>query len=124
VATLEVDLVAADHKVWSGTARLVIARTLEGEIGIMAGHEPTLSVLQSGPVVIRAEDGPDVLAAVHGGFISVSGDKVTVLAETAELAAEIDVARARAAADKAGEDEAARQRAEVRLRVAESRSAV
>ena len=124
MATLEVDLVAADHKVWSGTARLVIARTLEGEIGIMAGHEPTLSVLQSGPVVIRAEDGPDVLAAVHGGFISVSGDKVTVLAETAELAAEIDVARARAAADKAGDDEAARQRAEVRLRVAESRSAV
>jgi F-type H+-transporting ATPase subunit epsilon len=124
VATLEVDLVAADHKVWSGTARLVIARTLEGEIGIMAGHEPTLSVLQSGPVVIRAEDGPDVLAAVHGGFISVSADKVTVLAETAELAAEIDVARARAAADRAGDDEAARQRAEVRLRVAESRSAV
>jgi F-type H+-transporting ATPase subunit epsilon len=118
---LEVDLVAADHKIWSGEARLVSARTLEGDIGIMADHEPLLSVLQSGTVAIRTEDGPDVVAAVHGGFISVTANKVTILAETAELAEEIDVERARAAQQAAGEDQEALRRAETRLRVAQQR---
>lgn len=119
---LEVDLVAADHKIWSGEARLVVARTLEGEIGIMVDHEPLLSVLQSGQVTIRSAEGPDVLAAVHGGFISVTANKVTILAETAELGSEIDVSRARAAEEGAGEDAEARQRAETRLRVAQGGS--
>jgi len=118
---LDVELVAADHEVWSGEARLVSAKTVEGEIGIMADHEPLLSVLQSGPVTIRTEEGPDIVAAVHGGFISVAANKVKVLAETAELAEEIDVERAREAERKADEDAAARQRAETRLRVAEAR---
>lgn len=119
---LEVDLVAADHKIWSGEARLVVARTLEGEIGIMVDHEPLLSVLQSGQVTIRSAEGPDVLAAVHGGFISVTANKVTILAETAELGSEIDVSRARAAEEAAGDDAEARQRAETRLRVAQGGS--
>jgi F-type H+-transporting ATPase subunit epsilon len=119
---LEVDLVAADHKIWSGEARLVVARTLEGEIGIMVDHEPLLSVLQSGQVTIRSAEGPDVLAAVHGGFISVTANKVTILAETAELGSEIDVSRAQAAEQAAGDNVEARQRAETRLRVAQGGS--
>lgn len=118
---LQVELVAADHKVWSGEANLVVARTADGDLGILRGHEPLLGILAEGPVTIHATDGSTVSAAVHGGFLSVAEDRVTVLAEVAELAADIDVARARAALERAAGDESAapaRRRAEVRLRVA------
>ena len=100
---LKVQLVAADHQVWSGEARLVVARTTEGEIGLMPGHEPVLAVLVPGPVTIRPMEGETVVAAVHSGFLSVADDTVSVLAEVAELADEIDVERARAAME-AGTD--------------------
>jgi F-type H+-transporting ATPase subunit epsilon len=119
---LKVELVAADHQVWSGEARLVVAKTTEGEIGLMPGHEPVLAVLVPGPVTIRPTDGEAVVAAVHSGFLSVADDTVSVLAEVAELADEIDVERARAAMEaNTGDDPAsvdARRRAETRLRVA------
>lgn len=122
---LTVELVAADRRVWSGQARLVVAKTTEGEIGLMAGHEPVLAVLVPGSVSIHPTDGQRVAAAVHGGFLSVANDVVTVLAEVAELGGEIDVARARTALEQATGDEeaqvAARRRAEVRLRVGEAR---
>lgn len=122
---LKVELVAADHLVWSGEARLVVAKTTEGEIGLMAGHEPVLAVLVPGSVAIQPGEGERVVAAVHGGFLSVADDVVTILAEVAELAGEIDVARARTALEQAvGDDDepaAARRRAEVRLRVGEAR---
>jgi F-type H+-transporting ATPase subunit epsilon len=122
---LKVELVAADHQVWSGEARLVVAKTTEGEIGLMPGHEPVLAVLVPGPVTIRPTEGEAVVAAVHSGFLSVADDTVSVLAEAAELADEIDVERASAAMEaNTGDDPAsvdARRRAETRLRVAGAR---
>lgn len=124
MAELHVELVAADRKVWSGKASLVVARTSSGEIGIMPGHQPLLGVLASGPVTIRTtgEDdkgaGGTVIAAVHGGFISFSDNKLSILAEIAELSYEIDVERAERALDqaKADQDAAAERRADIRLR--------
>ncbi len=116
--TLQVEVVAADHLVWTGEAELVVTRTVEGDIGIMAGHEPVFAVLVTGPVRIRTTDGV-IVAAVHGGFLSVTEDRVAVLAEAAELSGDVDVQRARAALDVAAQDEEARRRAETRLRVAE-----
>ncbi len=93
-AELHVELVAADRSVWSGEATLVVARTTSGDIGVMPGHQPLLGVLESGPVTIRTSEGGTVIAAVHGGFISFADDKLSLLAEIAELADEIDVERA------------------------------
>jgi F-type H+-transporting ATPase subunit epsilon len=117
LAELHVELVAADRKVWSGAATIVVARTASGDTGIMPGHTPVLSVLETGPVTIRTVDGGTVIAAVHGGFISFADNKLSLLAEIAELADEIDVARAERALEKAKSDldEHAERRAEVRL---------
>jgi F-type H+-transporting ATPase subunit epsilon len=97
---------------------MVIAQTTEGELGVLPGHEPLLGQLVEGGVVkIRTVDGETVVAAVHGGFLSVTGDGVSILAESAELADEIDVAQARADVS-AAEDEDERARAAARLRAA------
>lgn len=121
MAELHVELVAADREVWSGEAGLVVARTSSGEIGIMPGHQPLLGVLESGPVTIRTrgEEGEGtVVAAVHGGFLSYTDGKLSLLAEIAELADEIDVERAQRALEqaRAEEDAVAERRADVRLR--------
>ena len=120
---LNVELVAPDRRVWSGTASMIVARTTEGEIGILPGHEPVLGLLVTGQVTIRTIDGDTVLAAVHGGFLSVSDDTVSILAEIAELADEIDVTRAEEALQRAqgGDADEERRRAETRLRVARAR---
>jgi F-type H+-transporting ATPase subunit epsilon len=126
---LAVQLVAADRSVWSGEATIVIARTVDGDLGVLPGHEPMLAELASGVVLVRTTDGEVVAAAVHGGFISVENDTVSLLAEVAELAHEIDVERARAALERAAngataDEESlvqAQKRAETRLRAAEAR---
>lgn len=126
MATLQVELVAVERKIWSGEARMVIARTTEGELGVLPGHAPLLGELAPGGVVtIRVEGGDDVVAAAHGGFLSVSERGVSILAETAELADEIDVERAREAlrrSEEAGSDDEdalqAGRRAQSRLRAA------
>ena len=100
MADLDVRLVAQDRPLWSGPARLVVARTPEGEIGIMHGHEPVLSLLVDGGVRIEATSGEQINAVVHGGFFSVADNKVAILAESAELASEIDVERAQRALDR------------------------
>jgi F-type H+-transporting ATPase subunit epsilon len=125
VATLQVELVAVERKIWSGEATRVIARTTEGELGVLPGHAPLLGELAGGGVVtIRTESGEDVVVAAHGGFLSVTERGVSILAETAEISTEIDVERAREAlrrAESAGDDpdalDAAR-RAQSRLRAA------
>ncbi len=116
---LHVALVSVEREIWSGEAEQVNARTTEGEIGILAGHTPLLGQLAEGfTVTIRQAGGEDITAAVHGGFLSVTDEGVTILAERAELSGEIDASRAQAALDKArsGDDEAAALRAESRLR--------
>ena len=100
---LNVELVSAERKVWSGEAGFVVARTLDGELGILPGHVSLLGVLAEGFTVrISGGDaGEGIEAAVHGGFLSVSHDDVAILAEVAELSADIDVERARAALERA-----------------------
>jgi F-type H+-transporting ATPase subunit epsilon len=125
---LQVQLVAADRPVWSGEATIVIARTVVGDFGLMPGHEPVLGELASGVVIVRTTDGEVVAAAIHGGFISVENDIVSLLAEQAELADEIDVESARQELERLGtgdledaELSRTQERAETRLRAAESR---
>lgn len=121
---LQVELVAVERKVWSGEATMVIARTTDGEIGILTGHMDHLSVLVEGDIVeIRQAAGDTVRAAVHGGFLLVHDDQVRILAETAELGDEIDVEQARSELgrlDTADDEESrrARLRAQARLRAA------
>ncbi|WP_174248375.1 F0F1 ATP synthase subunit epsilon [Streptomyces hoynatensis] len=123
MAELHVELVAADRRVWSGEASLVVARTTAGDIGIMPGHQPLLAVMQSGAVIIRTagESGQGtVVVAVHGGFLSYTDGKLSLLTEIAELSDEIDVERAERALEqaRAEADADAERRADVRLRAA------
>ncbi|WP_215550198.1 F0F1 ATP synthase subunit epsilon [Amycolatopsis sp. CA-230715] len=115
---MSVELVAVERRLWSGKATFVVAQTTEGEIGIMTGHEPVLGQLVEGGVVkVDTTDGDTFTAAVHGGFLSVTGSGVSILAESAELADEIDVEQARSALS-AADDDAERARASARLRAA------
>jgi len=121
---LTVELVAADRTVWSGEAAMVIARTVEGEMGILRGHTPVLSLLSDAVVEIDTGEGDVVFAAVDGGFISVANDRVSILSEHAILAADIDVQAERseleAAQSEEGDDAEARiRRSEARIRAAE-----
>jgi len=84
--TLKVQVVSAERQVWSGDASMVVARTLEGEIGILTGHAPTLAVLGAGEVRVDAEQGAGVSATVDGGFLSVENDTVLVVAERVSVA--------------------------------------
>jgi F-type H+-transporting ATPase subunit epsilon len=123
VAELTVELVAVERRIWSGKANFVFARTTVGEIGVLPGHEPTLAQLEDTALVrVDSTDGTTTTLAVHGGFLSVTPETVTVLAEYAELAEEIDVSRARQALQRADESEpegaAAAARANVRLKAA------
>ena len=87
-STMQVSLVAADREVWSGEATVVNARTLAGEIGIMANHQPIMSVLAAGQVDVRTVDDGHWVAAVDGGFISVAGNPVRMLCVHAEISFE------------------------------------
>ena len=86
MSSLNVELVAADRKVWSGEATMVRARSTEGEIGILPGHTPLLGVLIVGDVVIHSTEG-DQTATIDGGFLSVDHDNVTIVAETVQAPA-------------------------------------
>jgi F-type H+-transporting ATPase subunit epsilon len=129
MAKLNIGVVSPEREIWSGEADMVIAKTVDGEIGIMPNHAPVLGVLVEGGVLrVKRADGDDIIAAVHGGFISVANNDVSVLAETAELGSEVDVAAARDALQRAlasvesdGEDTDAQieaKRARARLRAA------
>jgi len=81
---LEVNIVAPDRVLWSGMASRVIAPTVEGEIGLLAGHEPVLSVLRPGEIRVQVEGGEDKSLHVDGGFISFDHDSITIVADTVE----------------------------------------
>jgi len=89
---LNVAVVSAERALWSGQAKSIVAKTPEGDIGILANHEPVLALLvDSSGLKIEELDGSTLMVAVHGGFFSVSGNEVNVIAEVAELAEDIDV---------------------------------
>ncbi|HEX6947258.1 MAG TPA: F0F1 ATP synthase subunit epsilon [Acidimicrobiia bacterium] len=83
-----VDVVSPEATVWSGEATIVVARTPEGELGIMANHEPLMGALATGPVHIDPVDGPRVTIGVHGGFIQVLDNQVTLITDRALIAAD------------------------------------
>jgi F-type H+-transporting ATPase subunit epsilon len=120
---LFVEIVSPEREIWAGEGDMVIAKTVDGEIGVQPGHIPVLAVLAHDAVVrvLGARETGEVVAAAHSGFVSVSGaGRVSILAETAELAEDIDVERARTALTSAteGDDPAAVGRARSRLRAA------
>jgi F-type H+-transporting ATPase subunit epsilon len=125
---LQVELVAADRTVWSGQATMVVAKTADGDIGVLRNHMPVLSLLVDGVVEITPVDGDKLFAAVDGGFLSVAHNRVSVLSQHAVLSAEIDVDAARSELESAGsdsddEDAAVRaRRAEARIRAVERAS--
>ncbi|MCW3493928.1 F0F1 ATP synthase subunit epsilon [Microbacterium sp. SSM24] len=82
---LNVSLVSADAEVWSGEASLVVAKTVEGEIGFMAGHEPVLAILAEGQVRITETSGSKIVANAQDGFLSMEGDDLTIVAGNAAL---------------------------------------
>ena len=104
-----------EGEIWAGDAQRVIAKTLDGDIGVLTGHTPVLGILAEGSVVrILPEDGQgaggEMLAAVGGGFLSVADDRVSVLARQAQLGTEVDRAGAQAALDAAHRGSRARRR--------------
>ena len=126
---LQVELVAADRLVWSGEAKMVIARTTEGDVGILPHHAPMLSLMVDGIVDIQTTDGETWVAAVDAGFLSVAHNRVSVLAEHAEMSHEIDLEKARHDLESAKEHgemdddaQAAVRRHEARVRAAEHAS--
>ncbi|MCG7418086.1 MULTISPECIES: F0F1 ATP synthase subunit epsilon [Microbacterium] len=82
---LRVNLVSADAEVWTGEASLVVAKTVEGEIGFMQGHEPVLAILAQGEVRITGVDGNRILANAQDGFLSMADDELTIVAGHASL---------------------------------------
>lgn len=98
---LQVELVSPERTLFSGEADMVITRIEGGgDIAFMTGHAPFIGALGVGKLRIRRPGGSEEVAAVHGGFVQVSGDRVIVLSDTAELASQIDAERARRAAER------------------------
>lgn len=98
---LQVELVAADRVVWSGEASMVIARTTEGDLGILPNHAPVLSLMIEGVVEVRTPQNETWVAAVDAGFLSVAHNRISILAEHAEMSHDIDLERAKADLDRA-----------------------
>jgi F-type H+-transporting ATPase subunit epsilon len=84
--SFHVDVVSPEATVWSGEAVLVMAKTSDGELGIMANHEPLMGALVTGPVTIEAEDGSRTTIGVHGGFLQVLENQVTLITDRAQIA--------------------------------------
>ena len=130
-AVLQVELVAADRLVWSGEATMVVARTTEGDVGILPNHSPLLSSIIEGVVDVQTAEGETWVAAVDAGFLSVAANRISILSEHAQMSHEVDLETARADLERAraageGDDEAGqaatRAWAEARIRAAEQTS--
>jgi F-type H+-transporting ATPase subunit epsilon len=128
--TLLVELVAPDGEIWSGRARMVIAKTLDGDVGVLTGHSPVLGILAEGSLIRildpegrggpggegsadgegsangEVSPGGEVLAAVSSGFLAVADDRVSILSRQAQLASTVDTdavqAELNAALEEAG----------------------
>ncbi|HEV3382673.1 MAG TPA: F0F1 ATP synthase subunit epsilon [Trebonia sp.] len=131
--TLHVEVLMPDRSLWSGEAGLVIAKTIDGDIGVQTGHAPVFGILSPGSVVrvreVPGDDNPGdvVRIAVRDGFLSVNGNRLAVLASAGELAGDVDVSDARAdleaASAAAGSGAAAEESPEVRYARARLRAA-
>jgi F-type H+-transporting ATPase subunit epsilon len=130
---MHVEVLMPDRSLWSGEAGLVIAKTFDGDIGVQAGHSPVFGILSPGSLVrIREVPGDEnpgdvVRVAVRDGFLSVTDNRVSVLASVGQLSGEVDVAAARddleSATADAGSSSAAEESPEVRFARARLRAA-
>jgi len=133
---LKLEIVTQERRVYSADdVEMVIAPGVEGEMGILPRHAPLITSLQEGVMRVRHRSGREEVLAIHGGFMQVLPDQVMVLADAAERAEEIDIARAQEARQRAEElmkqrredkmdyirAEAALRRSLIRLKVAEGR---
>jgi F-type H+-transporting ATPase subunit epsilon len=132
--TLHVELLMPDRSLWSGEAGMVIAKTIDGDIGILTGHSPVFGILSPGSMVrIQPEavgddqSGEEVRAAVRDGFLSVTDNRVSILASVGLLADDVEVSEAQADLDaasaEAGSASAAEESVEVRYARARLRAA-
>ena len=131
--TLHVELLMPDRSLWSGEAGMVIAKTIDGDIGVLTGHSPVFGILSPGSLVrIQPEasgdqPGDEVQAAVRDGFLSVTNDRVSILASVGLLADDVEVSAARADLDaasaEAGSPAAIEESVEVRFARAQLRAA-
>lgn len=103
--TMRVDIVSPESIVWSGEAEFIVAKTVDGEIGILANHEPLMAALATGAVDIVPAKGERLRVGVHGGFLQVFENSVTLLTDRATLVeGDVDAAREAAAALASEED--------------------
>lgn len=123
MADIDVEFVTVERRFWSGSASMVVAKTTEGEVGIQSGHEPLLGELDAGGTVTVYTDEGKKVAAVQGGFLSVTATKVSILGETAQWSDTIDRAESERALADAGDDSAAVAAARGRLRAIEKADA-
>ncbi|MFF2092555.1 F0F1 ATP synthase subunit epsilon [Paenibacillus sp. NPDC058174] len=117
MSTFLVEIVTPERKVYAETANMVSVTGVEGELGILPNHIPLVTALRIAPIVIKRDNKVDVIAA-SGGFIEVRKDKIVILAESAELATNIDISRAQSAKERA-EQRLAAKRDEIDYRRAE-----
>lgn len=132
-ATIEAELLTPERPLFIGAATMVTLRTGDGDIAFLAHHAPFMGTVDICVVKIERPDAPTLYAAVHGGFVQVAKNKVVILADIAELANEIDIARAERAKERAetalanssdAMAEAALRRAHVRLAVSSASTGV
>jgi F-type H+-transporting ATPase subunit epsilon len=105
--TMQVELVEPEGELWSGSAEMVLARTLDGEIGLLTNHAPLIGILYEGSnIQIQTGNGSsaDIFAAVSGGFLSMANNRVSILARQSQLGTDVDTAAAQAALDQAIEE--------------------
>jgi F-type H+-transporting ATPase subunit epsilon len=100
--TIKLDIVTAEHIVFSDDVDIIIAPGKEGELGILPHHSPLMTTLSSGELIAR-KSGEEYSLAISGGFLEIQPDRVIVLADSAERAEEIDIARAEEAIKRAKE---------------------
>ena len=100
--SIRLEIVTVERQVYSEDVDIVVAPGIDGELGILPRHAPLLTVLRPGEIMVR-QDGEESIIAVSGGFLEVLGDRVIVLADTAERAEEIDIERAEEALKRAEE---------------------
>ena len=101
--TIQVEIVSAEGEIYSGAAKMVFLPAKEGEMGVAPRHAPLLALLKAGEVRVQPVDGPELSFYVGGGALEVQPSKVTVLADTAARAADLDEAAAMAARQRAEE---------------------
>ena len=101
--TIQVDIVSAEGEIFSGPAKMVFAAAIEGDLGIAPRHAPLLTLLKAGEVRVQPPEGPEQSFFVGGGALEVHPNKVTVLADTAVRAHDVDEAAALAAKQRAEE---------------------